>query len=625
MKSLCTLFIAAFFLILSPVLTEARWFGYDPSANEEFFEIMNLFDDASKKGFAGVGTDELIARLESFVMDHPNAEATDEALIRLAAMYVERKDFESASTHYRRHIIDFPTSRFAPDALYGLGVCRYRHGDFNEATDLLKTLDVHPLATVSLKVKATGLLIQIDSVTQSGAERNAEDFDGGGYGIGVLLPLKGSYSRFGERALKGVLLAAEVFGSGDTSVEVHARDVGQVPADAEDEVVKLAGNPKLMGLIGPLLSSTAPRVAKRAERERVPVITLSQKEGLPDAGPYVFRNFLTISKQAATLASYSYKILGQRNFAVLYPDNSYGREFAKFFAEEVVKLGGEVVGVKSYVEGQVDFAHELTDLFAIEVVERMEGRRRIREYTSGVEVDALLIPDNYNIIGQVAPYLAFYNIKEITLLGSSVWNSPELIKLAGEYVEGAIFVDGFYAASRNAETVEFVASFRELYGYEPGLLEAESYDAAMIFIRSLQRGWLTRRDVRDSLTEMDEYRGVAGPISFNAEGEAQKELVVLTVEGGKIKELERPFVPFVPPFEEGTQGPYMEEGSFFSKYPVLPDPGDDTDVQVTEEGEPPVTLDGLPVDREELGEFPLDDTLGSGGGTSEELPDLWGE
>ncbi len=618
MKRLFTLLIPVLFLILLPRVVDARWFGYDPSADEDFFEIMNSLEDGSKKDGVWAGSEELISRLEGFIMDHPNAEATDEALIRLAAIYIELNDFENASKHYRRHIIDFPASRFAPEALYGLGISRYRHGDFNESADLLRTIEVHPLSTVSLKVKAKGLLTQIESVIQSGSEAKAEDFEGGDYAIGALLPLKGSYSRFGERALKGILLAAEVFGSGGASVEVHARDVGLAPANAEEAVMKLAGNSKVMGLVGPLLSSTAPRVAKRAERERLPVITLSQKEALPSTGPYVFRNFITISSQARTLASYSYEILGQRNFAILYPDNSYGREFAKFFTEEVIKLGGEVVGIKSYNEGQVDFAHELTDLFAIEVVERMEGRRRIREYTSGIEVDALLIPDNYNIIGQVAPYLAFYNIKEITLLGSSVWNSPELIKLAGEYVEGSIFVDGFFAGSSKEETTEFVSRFRELYGYEPGLLEAESYDASMILIRALQRGWLTRRDVRDSLSEMEEYRGVTGPISFDGDGEAVKELVVLTVEGGRIKEIQRPFVPYMPPLEEGMEG-LSPDGFTSGDYTGAPIDGPEGGF--TEETLPAVTDDEGDSAKEE----PLDDTLGSDGAENEELPGLWGE
>ena len=621
MKSFCSLLIPVLFFILLPVQVDARWFGYDPSADDEFFEIMNSLEDALIKG--GSDSEELIAKLESFILDHPDTEATDEATIRLATIYVERKDFENASKHYKRHIKEFPASRFAPEALYGLGLCRYRHGDFNEATDLLKTIEVHPLSTVSIKVKAMGLLAQIESVMESGSEPKATDFEGGDYAIGALLPLNGSYARFGERALKGILLAADVFGADGVTVEVHARDVGSAPSDAEEAVMKLAGNPKVMGLIGPLLSSTAPRVAKRAERERLPVITLSQREALPATGPYVFRNFITISNQARTLASYSYHVLGQRNFAVLYPDNSYGREFAKFFAEEVVRFGGEVVGIKSYNEGQVDFARELTDLFAIEVVERMEGRRRIREYTSGIEVDALLIPDNYNVIGQVAPYLAFYNIKEVTLLGSSVWNSPELIKLAGEYVEGAVFVDGFFAGSSKEETVEFVSSFRDIYGYEPGVLEAESYDAAMILIRALTRGWLTRRDVRDSLSGMEEYRGVTSPISFDEDGEAVKDLVVLTVKEGRIREIEDPFAIYGPHPEEGEDG-MEEEGDFLSS-------GLSTGEPVGESGEfqdaiSPVTGEsGATTGDRAVGEEATNDTLGSDDEESKDFPGLWGE
>ncbi|MEK7773158.1 MAG: hypothetical protein AAB307_02320, partial [Deltaproteobacteria bacterium] len=67
--------------------------------------------------------------------------------------------------------------------------------------------------------------------------------------IGVLLPLKGSYARYAEDAMDGVLLAADVFGKGVKGdgacdgggrVEVFVRNVGSDPAQVEAAVDGLA-------------------------------------------------------------------------------------------------------------------------------------------------------------------------------------------------------------------------------------------------------------------------------------------------------------------------------------------------------------------------------------------------
>ncbi|NIQ94532.1 MAG: hypothetical protein GWN87_10185, partial [Desulfuromonadales bacterium] len=64
-----------------------------------------------------------------------------------------------------------------------------------------------------------------------------------------------------------------------------------------------------------------------------------------------------------------------------------------------------------------------------------------------VDFDALFIPDYADRVGMIAPQLAYYGIEELPLLGINGWNSPDLLRVAGAFVEGAIFVDGFFAYS----------------------------------------------------------------------------------------------------------------------------------------------------------------------------------
>nr|NIS41436.1 ABC transporter substrate-binding protein [Desulfuromonadales bacterium] len=142
--------------------------------------------------------------------------------------------------------------------------------------------------------------------------------------------------------------------------------------------------------------------------------------------------------------------------------------------------------------------------------------------------DALFIPDFAERVGLIAPQLAFYGLEDVQLLGINGWNSPDLLRMAGRYVEGAIIVDGFYLYSSYSFVKEFVNHYYETYGREPTILEAQAFDAAGIMLSLLTdesiRG---RQDLRLALSQIKNYPGVTGATSFDIEGEADKILFLL--------------------------------------------------------------------------------------------------
>jgi ABC-type branched-subunit amino acid transport system substrate-binding protein len=400
-----------------------------------------------------------------------------------------------------------------------------------EAETTLRSVVESPSTTLTMKIKARRLLKTIKEVTSSPLAEPE------GLSIGAMLPLKGVYSKFGEAALKGILLAADVFGAGSGTIEVKAIDTAGGGPRAEKIITELSTDARVMGLVGPLASKTAQAAAKKAQKEKIPIIVLSQKQGVPDTGDYVFRNFLTPATQAESIATYAYDMLEKRKIAVLYPTNRYGVELARHFKKEIEALGGNIVNQVSYKPGQKDFAEELEFLFGIEVEEEVKGRRHIRQYTPTVEIDALYIPDYPEAVGQIAPYLAFYNIKEVQLLGSNGWNSPKLLKLAGKYVEGSVFVDGFFSGSERSGAKQFTERFTQVYGHPPGVIEAQAYDAAMMLMAAVRNGGGSRADVRDTLEDYYVFEGATGPIRFDYRGDALKRLFLLTVEKKTIVEI----------------------------------------------------------------------------------------
>ena len=342
--------------------------------------------------------------------------------------------------------------------------------------------------------------------------------------IGVLLPLKGDYASFGEDALSGVLMAAGVFGdsqgTGGAEVDVIVKDITDA-SSVWSAVAELASNKRVVGAIGPLMSSTAAEAARHAQTQKLPLITLSQKDGITDAGDYVFRNFLTSEDQARALADYAAGPMAARRFAILHPQAA------------VKAKGGVVVRKASYPQGTMDFSETIKRLFGVQVNERMEGRRKIREFNPTIKVDALFIPDSHEPVALIAPYLDYYNVKGVRLMGPNVWNSPRLVDLAGKNVEGAVFVDGFFAAGESAEG--FSRSYGSVFGHAPGTLSAQAFDAARMLLNAASVD-ADRDGVKERLRSTKEFRGATGDISFNSKREARKKLFILTVEGGRIVE-----------------------------------------------------------------------------------------
>lgn len=368
--------------------------------------------------------------------------------------------------------------------------------------------------------------------------------------VGVVLPLSGRYATFGKLVRRGIELAAKVHVAQHEPVRFVYRDTGTDPERTEQAVTELANEERVMAVIGPLSGAASASAAQQAQTERIPLLTLSHKEGLPEFGDYVFRDSLTNRMQVKALARYAVEELGITSFGVLAPKNRLGDEMADLFAEEVRKLGGLVVDRQSYPEGATDFRRQIL-LLRGEDPDAPEEEKEAPAEEEAVDeplplepkfppatFDALFIPDFAERVGLIAPQLAYYGLEEIQLLGINGWNSPDLIRTAGSFVEGAVIADGFFRYSSYPFVREFVNLYFETYGEEPSILEAQAFDAAGIILSLLdQEDIQTRDDLRLALAMVRNYPGVTGATSFNFQGEAEKVLFLLQVKNGNFVQI----------------------------------------------------------------------------------------
>lgn len=153
-----------------------------------------------------------------------------------------------------------------------------------------------------------------------------------------------------------------------------------------------------------------------------------------------------------------------------------------------------------------------------------------------VDFDALFIPDSPKKTGLIVPQLAYYDVEDVIFAGTNLWHSDELIQMARRYVQRSILTDGFFAESDSPLVREFVDTYTFIYGMQPGFIEAVAYDTAGILFGLIGRpDVMFRSTIREKLLEEMFSECVTGPTAFLETGEAEKQLYLLQIRGGRFR------------------------------------------------------------------------------------------
>lgn len=330
--------------------------------------------------------------------------------------------------------------------------------------------------------------------------------------VACLLPFTSADRPYGMRALAGLRLAFA-----DSPYSLLVRDTGGEPAVARQLLTRLADDPTVVAVVGPLRSAEAAAVAPAAEQLNMPLALLSQREGL--AGPVALQTAMTQQDQVSLLVSHAQREFGAERFGVLYPNDAYGRTFAEAFLEAVRREGGRVVGASAYAPGAPD-------------VDREVGT--VRGWHRQDRLDALFIPDGAGVAAVLGAHVR-RDLPELALLGTEGWNRPEIIERIGTDIEGAVFTDAFFAGSSRPATRSFVERFKATTGRPPTVFEAQAYDAGMLIRKAMESGATTRDQVRERLSQPATVEG-AGVLRSGPTG-VRRHLLLLTVREGRVAEV----------------------------------------------------------------------------------------
>jgi branched-chain amino acid transport system substrate-binding protein len=336
--------------------------------------------------------------------------------------------------------------------------------------------------------------------------------------IGVIVPLTGGAAEFGKWARRGVDLGiADVNAQGAGS----GRQFAAVYEDHQmDSKTGLSAFKKLVDVdkvVGVITSGSGVVLAIAPDAERTQTVQINYAAVNPNirkAGEYTFTLVNDSDAEADAIARLAYEKLGIKQMAILYANAAYGVGAKDAIVRSFERAGGKVMG-------SVAFAEDFTDARA--------QLLQLKDMAPPAIYFVATIKDSGRLLKQA---------KELGLktqwLSYNAFESPEVLKIAGDAAEGVIYTSSNLFDLPNPGTVpeRFLKAYTEKYGQRPNLYEATAYDAVQLLANAWSAGDGSREGVRRYLASAKDYQGASGSITFDQDGCVRKPVFLKTVHNG---------------------------------------------------------------------------------------------
>lgn len=188
--------------------------------------------------------------------------------------------------------------------------------------------------------------------------------------------------------------------------------------------------------------------------------------------------------------------------------------------EQALKDNGvEIVTTETFADKDTDFSAQLTKI-------------------SSLKPDAVMVSSLYQEAALVIKKAREIGIS-VPFVGTNGFNSPELIKIAGQAADGAVVASPWYPGKENEKIKKFVADYKTKYNKTPDQFAAQSYDALYIYAAALEKSGSStdRQMLRDSLATIKDFVGVTGKFAFDEKRNPLMDATVLIVKDGQFIEL----------------------------------------------------------------------------------------
>ena len=386
--------------------------------------------------------------------------------------------------------------------------------------------------------------------------------------VGVILPLTGFFASEASDLLRGMAVALE--NSENEEIDLIIQDSKGTLIETVRSTRRLIENGDLTLCIGDLEGTSSAVAAGLLDEARIPlIIPIASDNGLAALGESVFQANSDLETRARVLARYALDVLGMKTFATLAPVDDYGHALTDAFTQRIDELGGTIIAQQWYYPGTQDFNRQFLAIreagfrYAFRDSLRLAGiapapakidsiyriiDRRVREESEEktgllksldipvASIDGFFFPIYEEDIKFVAPQFALANIRARPM-GGRFWANGDILRRQRNYINGALFVSGYFVPETDLKFREYQTLFRQLTFTSPGALSLYGYNVMKLLIDAVERGNVTRNSLVHYLHEVDAFSGIGGEIAFKGHGGVNSAVQLLQFQDGNIHRL----------------------------------------------------------------------------------------
>lgn len=327
------------------------------------------------------------------------------------------------------------------------------------------------------------------------------------YKIGVVLPLTGDNSVYGEAVRQGVELALEELQAGSetgAAIELMIEDSASDPAKSRELLDKLYGDGALLAL-GGVTSAEAKEMITVAEKyDRV---VISPSASSPELTG-ISRNFYRICPSDFAAASKMAQFLSQdlkiSEVVLVAETQEYARGIQGAFSSAFEGYGGQVVEVVEFPPNTGDFSGLMARVTTL-------------------DPKAVYLAAYGEEIGSMVQELRKHDFTG-KILTTSAFASPSFIAPVGEDAAGVILTQTVFELDSDfAHIKTFREGFVSKFGKDPDIFSAYGYDAMKVIAAAMEGRPSLTTEVPKGLREgIIDFPGVTGTIQFNEKGDVQR-------------------------------------------------------------------------------------------------------
>ena len=343
--------------------------------------------------------------------------------------------------------------------------------------------------------------------------------------IGVVVALTGHHAEpYGLPMQRGFELAREEINDlGEVRLTFITADDESTPEGAKAAVRHLV-NRKVPAIVGLAISTHLKEAAPIAQENKVIAFSsVSSAAGLGRIGDYVFRTSLATNISIPSGVVATQERLGYERVATIYDSiDLFSISNNEVLRTVLGKNRIEILTEESFETGDTDFSRQLTRIISTDPDALFVSA--LSQEIAGVlsQTAEPTFPESIQII---APDLTMMEVQE-----------------AGYGAEGAIGFIGWSSKSDAPGNQAFVRNYRTQYGIDPEPWAAQSYATLHVLANAIKTAQSTDSTlIRNALAQTTDFPTILGKLgyfSFNPEGDALYDQILVVVKDGELEFLE---------------------------------------------------------------------------------------